>query len=333
MNKRFKFFLILLTIASALLYTKAVFAFYDYKAIKQEQIKSEIYMQKKTVQNEIKEKNSKIINKQTNYQACLKEPIETTENLLKKENEITSYLKGYNLSVEYQNEYNYTYKYNSNIVYYAASTIKMLDAIYIYDKAIQGKINLDKKLTYTIENKRPNSFATNKYRIGDKITIRDLVKYAVTVSDNTAHFMLLNYIGFNTLKEYGNSLGAKQTLIGGDNFGNITTYDSIIYLKKLNEIINKGKLGKELQEYFVNSRNNFLNIDNIKSAQKYGEHDVYFHTNGIVYTTNKYYISILTKEGKNETLIKNINQKIYELHNLYYSEKKNVCHKKIYEDA
>mgnify|MGYP004455044481 CR=1 FL=1 len=99
MNKRFKFFLILLTIASALLYTKAVFAFYDYKAIKQEQIKSEIYMQKKTVQNEIKEKNSKIINKQTNYQACLKEPIETTENLLKKENEITSYLKGYNLSV------------------------------------------------------------------------------------------------------------------------------------------------------------------------------------------------------------------------------------------
>ena len=70
------------------------------------------------------------------------------------------------------------------------------------------------------------------------ISLRDLVKYAITVSDNSAHQMLVDYIGFTNLKKYGNSLGAKNTLIGGDNFGQIDTNDSIAYLTELYKFIN-----------------------------------------------------------------------------------------------
>ena len=155
------------------------------------------------------------------------------------EEKLTSYLENYNVSVAFKDiNTGYSYSYNSDKNYYAASTIKMLDAIYIYLNAYNGNLNLDTEVTYLAKHKMGSSLKMKDYKIGDKVSLRKLVEYAITVSDNTAHNMLVDYIGKNTLKEFGQSLGATTTLVGNDIFGTINNHDSMIYLETLNNLIN-----------------------------------------------------------------------------------------------
>ena len=285
--------------------------------------KNKLEEEEKTRQEEAK--------KEEEYQACLKEDYNKendSEALKDKLNETISLLNKYNVSVYYKDaKSNFSLEYNVNKEYYAASTIKMLDAIYIYEKASIGEIDLDEEMTYSTKYKWGASTIIGKMKYGDKIKLRDLVKYAIIYSDNSAHIMLLDYIGKSTLREYGKSLGAKYTLLG-DQFGSISANDSMKYIEKLDELLETNTPdAKELKSYFVDSEQNYLNFpeENIEAAQKYGEYESYYHENGIVYANDKYYISILTLHGKNEKVIRTINSQIYELHKTFHEERKKIC--------
>ena len=296
---------------------------------------SDIYSDNLSYSDEIKEDN--LLDE---YNNCLSDTYNTyddTPYLAAMEEKLTDYLENYNVSVAFKDiNTGYTYEYNSDKTYYAASTIKMLDAIYIYLNAYSNKIDLDSEVTYLAKNKRGSSLRMQNYKIGDKVSLRKLVEYAITVSDNTAHDMLVDYIGKSTLKEFGNSLGATTTLVGTDDFGAINNRDSMIYLETLNDLINNtGELGEELKSYFVNSDQNYLNFPNegISAVQKYGEYNSYYHANGIVYAENPYLVSILTLHGYDdfEKVIRNINTEIYNLQKEFYENRKNVCYAKVYD--
>ena len=295
---------------------------------------SDIYSDNLSYSDEIKEDN--LLDE---YNNCLSDTYNTyddTPYLAAMEEKLTAYLENYNVSVAFKDiNTGYSYSYNSDKNYYAASTIKMLDAIYIYLNAYNGNLNLDTEVTYLAKHKMGSSLKMKDYKIGDKVSLRKLVEYAITVSDNTAHNMLVDYIGKSTLKEFGNSLGATTTLVGTDDFGAINNRDSMIYLETLNDLINNtGELGEELKSYFVNSDQNYLNFPNegISAVQKYGEYNSYYHANGIVYAENPYLVSILTLHGYDdfEKVIRNINTEIYNLQKEFYENRKNVCYAKVY---
>ena len=295
---------------------------------------SDIYSDNLSYSDEIKEDN--LLDE---YNNCLSDTYNTyddTPYLAAMEEKLTAYLENYNVSVAFKDiNTGYSYSYNSDKNYYAASTIKMLDAIYIYLNAYNGNLNLDTEVTYLAKHKMGSSLKMKDYKIGDKVSLRKLVEYAITVSDNTAHNMLVDYIGKSTLKEFGNSLGTTTTLVGNDDFGAINNRDSMIYLETLNDLINNtGELGEELKSYFVNSDQNYLNFPNegISAVQKYGEYNSYYHANGIVYAENPYLVSILTLHGYDdfEKVIRNINTEIYNLQKEFYENRKNVCYAKVY---
>ena len=275
------------------------------------------------------------------YEDCLKRAVDPEEpldeRLIKAQEELSTYLKNnYRTSVMYEDlNFGYKYEYNTQAVYYAASTIKLLDALYIFTKAAKGEINLEDKMVYTSNFHEAFSAGMQNYKNGDEVTIRNLVKYALEVSDNTAHKMLVSYIGYNNLREFGKSLGAKYTLATGDNFGSITTTDAIIYIKEINKFINEnGELGKELQSYLLAADQNDLAIESehISAAHKYGSYGTVYHNIGIVYAENPYLVAILTNENKNdyETIVKDINNHIYSYHKLVYEVKENNCHLEVY---
>ena len=274
------------------------------------------------------------------YEECLKRPLndnDKTGEILLAEEELTNYLKkNYSTSVLYEDlSLGFSYSYNPDVVYYAASTIKSLDALYIYTKAAAGELDLDETMTYSKKYKWNSSKEMSKYSYGDKVSFRNLVKYAITVSDNTAHQMLVAYIGRGKLKEFGNSLGAENTLVGSDNFGNISVTDAIIYMKAINEFINNNdELGAELKSYFVQADQNGLKFEDlgIEAAHKYGEYSYFYHDIGIVYDENPYVIAILTHEGNDDFLeiVKDINKHVYELHKAYNTNRENVCHLEVY---
>lgn len=201
-------------------------------------------------------------------------------------NPIIKYIKenNYDVSIGY---YNLITKeevyYQENKIYYGASLIKTLDAIYLYD----------------------NNLVTEE--------IKDYIKKAIEVSDNTSHYYLINYIGKNNLKNYGISLGAYNTLNGNDSYGNTTVKDQIIYLKKLYEI---SKNNEELKTYFINDYGNYLKLDNLTIMHKYGYYANYYHDVGIVLDDNPYIVVILTNHGnKNEKeVINNLSKIIYNYH-------------------
>lgn len=274
------------------------------------------------------------------YQNCMTRQFDDrdiTEEYIEAQNQLTTYLSSnYKTSVAYE-DLNYGFKYNYNLgtVYYAASTIKVLDGLYIYTKASLGELSLDDTMVYTSKYKWSSSKEMSKYKYGSKVTLRELVKYAITVSDNSAHQMLVDYIGRQKLKEFGLSLGATNTLNGSDNFGNISTEDAIIYLKAINEfIINNPGLGDELKSYLIAAEQNDLAIPEygIIAGHKYGQYSSYYHDIGIVYDTNPYLIAILTTEGAKdfESIVKDINKHVYELHKLFLENRENICKNEVY---
>lgn len=275
------------------------------------------------------------------YQQCLQSEVPEMEILPSElEDEIVHlhyYLeKNYKTSILYKDlTTGFTYGYNQDVVYYAASTIKALDGLYIYSKAATGELDLEEKIEYKSKYKAQSSKGMSQYKYGEKVSLRNLVKYAIVYSDNSALHMLIDYIGKNNLKEFGKSLGATVTLMGSDDFGSINVEDAIIYMKSINDFINNNpELGEELKTYLITAEQNDLELKdlNIEAAHKYGNYGNYYHDYGIVYDEHPYLVAILTTEGKGdyEEKVKDINRHIYELHKAFYSTREKQCKLEIY---
>ena len=207
--------------------------------------------------------------------------------------EIESYIKKnkYNISIIYYDiNSKYKYSYRENTEYFGASLIKTLASLYAYDKM---------SLTTDIKN---------------------LVKLAITISDNNSYIKLVNKIGVNTLKQYGKSLGLSYvSRLRTDNYFITTTAnEQLILWQKLWNFINNNN-GNELKNYFINDTSRYLDFNGSPEIMhKYGYANGYFHDVGIVLYEYPYIIIILTKEGnKNyKTIINTISKKIYEFHQI-----------------
>ena len=273
------------------------------------------------------------------YNECIKRAVDEsdkTEEIVNLEKELQTFLNKYKVSVGYNDlDTGYSFYYNSNQVYYAASTIKILAVYYLYNEAYKGNIDLDSTIKYKSSDKWSSSPAMSKIKVNTNVSLRDLCKYASTVSDNTAYQMLVKYIGRSKLVSFGKSLGAKYTLVGGDNFGSLDVNDALIYMRSIYNYINDaGDLGQELKNYMISAEQNGLSLDDygIQAAHKYGEYSPNYHDYGIVYSKHPYIVAILTGEyGKSMiSNIKNINEKVYQLHLSYYQNREKICHLEVY---
>ena len=289
-----------------------------------------------------KEKEEEEKRKLKEYNECLTAKFDESdidEELQNKENEVTNYIKNnYRASIIYEDiTTGYTYKYNEEQTFYGASLIKIVEALYLFDKAKAGEIDIyNTKLKY--ESKYVHDFSTGmkKKTVGEEVPIEELIKYAVTYSDNSAHFMLSDYIGVENLREYAKSLGAtKISVIKADTFGMQNAVDTNIYLHHAYELINSdSEYGKLLKSYMLNDDTNALNIneDEITIGHKYGQYDSVYHDIGISFEEKPYYISVLTSHGRGKyiEIVNNISKKINELHNTFHEQRKNKCYTQIY---
>lgn len=295
-------------------------------------LKKELVAEKK-LQEELKLQQQKEAELKKKYNECLQFTLEDDAGVLELENDYLEKINSkYSISFMFE-DLNSGYKFakNEKISYYAASTIKLLDALYIYTKARAGSLNLDDTKIYTSEY---DVGGLKNYKIGDKISIRNLVKEAILVSDNNAHFMLVDYIGFNNLKSFGNDLGATTTLIGGDNFGNMNAYDANLYLKELYNFLSIDDVySKELYDFFLNADQNYFNASDVDVLHKYGNYSYYYNDLSIVYEDNPYSLAILSYygEGNYEDIFADIQLIINNFSKDYNQYKVNYCTNMIYE--
>ncbi len=274
------------------------------------------------------------------YNECLTKTFladEINDQLRLKINEIDSLIKtnSYNVSVYYEDlKTGFNYQYLADKVYYGCSLIKLVDALYLIDKATIGEIDLDGvTIEYESKYKMSYSMGLASKKIGDKISLRDLITYAITYSDNSAHLMLLDFIGFNNLKRYGQNLGAQVILTGGDNFGFQTAIDTNIYLKKAYQIIMENEeYGEFLKSIMDNNERNDFNTEGIKIYHKYGSYENNYHDIGLSLDDKPYTISIFTlhEYSNHQEVVQTIHEKVRELRDLFYEIRENNCKLEVY---
>lgn len=274
--------------------------------------------------------------KEDKYNKCLSKSVEetdVTDDILILKNELEEELKKYNVYVYYEDlNSGFTFKYNEAEVIYGASLIKLVDALYLYD----NNIDFNKTMTYQSKYIKGSSKGMATRKVGEEVSLLDLMNYSLSVSDNTAHVMLVDYIGYNNLRDYGKSLGAKNILtgVGGEMYGNQSASDTNIYLKRAYKIMTENHNGNNLKDFMTNEYQNHLILDNqVKIAHKYGSYSNYFHNIGIVFDENPYTISILTLHGESnyKEIINSIHKKINKIHTTFRNNLKTNCYKEIYE--
>ena len=84
----------------------------------------------------------------------------------------------------------YTYSYNADTSFFAASLTKAPYCMYLFDLATDGKCDLEQKITYT---EKIGSDGTGKVKnspFGTQFTVSQLIEYTLRYSDNAALRML-----------------------------------------------------------------------------------------------------------------------------------------------
>lgn len=219
------------------------------------------------------------------------------------------------------------FSYNSDILFYAASSIKILVCVMLLELADNGKVNLDEELLVTMNDLKQDTGIIKFQREDTYYTIKELIRLTIIESDNTAYIKLVNYVGKDNLEAYGKKLGAKHTMEGKDLFGLINCDDMIIYWKKVKSFIESSSYGKEFYEYLSNPSFWIVEKDVIGGnnfVRKYGSWDIAYHEAGYVDDENPFYLIILTQKFKcddKEEFVNNTAKSLYKIHKLIHQKK------------
>lgn len=113
----------------------------------------------------------------------------------------------------------------------AASTMKVLFAAYLYKQAAAGEISLDQPLT--LSGGDIQKYGTGSIQFDPaphKYTYRELTRRMLHESDNTAAYVISNRVGLDTMQEYADRIGLKQTDVAKNTS---TASDMAILMEKL----------------------------------------------------------------------------------------------------
>lgn len=264
----------------------------------------------------------------TIYLECMNNPFYSENTKLLVE-EFLSIYQNDNIGLYYRdikNQYSITIHETAN--FYGASVIKLLDATYLLRKAMNNELNLDDKIVYQSKHISDYSLGMENYQIGAEVPIRELIKYAISYSDNTAHEMLYEYIGIDNLKQYASTLGISLTIDEKEHFGYMTAEGTNKILAEAYHIISSNiEYGELLALAMDNDYYNSLNFSEIRFIHKYGHYGSAYNEIGIYNTKNPYFISILTSYGYQdyENKVRDISKQIYNIYSSNLNEKETYC--------
>jgi len=216
------------------------------------------------------------------------------------------------------------FTFNAGTCFYAASTIKILVCLMLFEEASKKNMNLSQKILIKMEDIKQGTGILKNQKKDTEYTILELIKYAIIESDNTAYLKLMEFVGKNNVAKYGRKMGANYTLVGKetDSFGIINCYDMIVYWKKIKQFIdNNLEYGNLFKEFLLNTSTQLINEIDYQFVRKYGSFDLAYHEAGYIECDNPYYLIVLTQLNKKEYKEQFINDtatKIKELHKLKY---------------
>ncbi|MDI6871068.1 MAG: class A beta-lactamase-related serine hydrolase [Bacillota bacterium] len=137
---------------------------------------------------------------------------------------------------------------------HAASTVKVPIVLYLNTLVAEGKASWDTRLTY----RAADHYQTGAGILhmvaadGDTYSLRVLANLAITISDNVATRMLLEYLGRENVAAFMRRLGGTTVYPGGENLS--TARDMAIYVEAVLDFAKKNPaLGERLLDDLAHS--------------------------------------------------------------------------------
>lgn len=206
---------------------------------------------------------------------------------------------------------------NENEEYVAASTVKLPVNLYLFQQAIEGKVNLEDKMEYIQEDYEEGCGSIQYGKIGVSYKLRDLSKLSIEESDNVAVNMLIRYLGRENICSFREKI-VNHPVPRDKNVS--SPKDMALYLQYLLDLSKKHpNEGQELLTYLKNTEYNdripvYLPKD-VQVAHKIGNQVGAVHDVGIVFAKKPFIISIMSKdvnESQANEVIASITEMVYE---------------------
>lgn len=281
-----------------------------------------------------------IVKSTKSYKKCMENEVLSEENfsdsLKKKQDEIMNLYKNVNANFMYTDlESGYSFGKGTLNEIYAASVTKLPAVFYAYKLADDGKLDLNKEVTYLAKYKVGGSGIIQKDNIGSKYKLSTILEYTIKYSDNIGYNILLDELGGRgKVKDYWASLGYEIKY--SDNFGNLSPELGNGYIK---EVYKYYLTGKDNAKKLINDMKESNNLEYVKSgdvevAHKYGEYvegGGYYNDVSLNFTEHPFALSITSTLGltdKMKNLFLNTHSLSISFNNMYYEEKANYCAKK-----
>jgi beta-lactamase class A len=199
-----------------------------------------------------------------------------------------------------------TYSFNGDERVRTASTIKIAVMIEVFARVADGRAKWTDELVLTPAARYAGSGILPELSDGLRLTLRDCVRLMMTLSDNTATNMVLDYLSTDAVNERMESLGFKYTRImrrvgsGGESkagkeadnkrfgLGATTPHEMVEIMAKLEggQVVNK-EASKEMIDLMKREQARYAigrSIPEVPMASKYGALDALRSCVAILYT-------------------------------------------------
>jgi len=218
-------------------------------------------------------------------------------------NEANAFMRQFsNTSIFFYNiETGFTFTYNADRVFFGASISKASFALYMYQRADRGEIDLNREITLTWADWNAGSgVIQNLYRPGDNVTTRRLIELSLYQSDNIATLALRRVFGVEGYRQFIASLGANPHRVG-DRIMNshLTTNEVGIFARAIfNYIESDYPNSADFKAALLNNQFPFQVSDYEKASKTGWTTPSAWHDMSIIYANSPYILVIMSaREG------------------------------------
>jgi len=209
---------------------------------------------------------------------------------------------GTNLSIYYENiETGFIYRRNADRVYFGASISKASFALYIYQMAERGEVNLEDRLTFTAADQNWGSgIIQNTYVLGTTFTIRELLRLNLSYSDNVATLMLVRHFGITGYRQFVAGLGASPARVRSRVMdSDLTANEAGLFARAIMDYIESGgQHSEEMRTHLLDNQFPFIVADHPVASKTGWTRDTAWHDMAIIYAPSPYILVILSaREG------------------------------------
>lgn len=182
-----------------------------------------------------------------------------------------------------------------------ASLLKLPIAIAIYKGVEQGDISLDQLVEIKAKDIDAYAGVPDRFKVGDKIQVRELLNLMLSVSDNTAKNMLKSLLSPEDLNKIFTHVNIPNPYIAGNETGYLTTprqYSRLfktLYYSSYLEPVHSQAILDLLTDTKVESLLSSKLPWEVQVSHKYGERLDALHDCGVVYhPINPYLICLMS---------------------------------------